>query len=452
MFKRAVAFMYDGTKYITTVFDDFVQSSFPEGNVTNVVNTMSNPGIMTALSRPWKVTSPYGVPVLTDAKIERVSNCEFKVEGLLTVDGVVGIYTLEGNDQSWEPVERVDTPEEASEPVEGVLDEPTVPIIEEHVETAIEESVGVTPVEETVVDNSKDTNSSSFLIGRNAETPTPRKLDGNKCYIGYSTVKPISIGKQFDRYKSPNNFCGAEARERRVAGNTPVQGQTPNKSCGDDILGKLTADELSALRAVAKSLKEEESTPVEEPVSRPVPRMQKPVIPEEVVSKATEVEPNYVYVVNEDVNKKIAEEKKEKDDPFKVQSLRGKDIIQNKQGKSNGSNKPYKPVKSAADFDTKAFYESLSSDQRELLEKIPLHCMELNISEFTNASISSEEVRRLGSTYCVTHKWHVQGDWYYIDLPRHMSRYFYNESLDVAAEVPTSTMKRWKLYKESLDG
>lgn len=189
--------------------------------------------------------------------------------------------------------------------------------------------------------------------------------------------------------------------------------------------------------------KNNDGTPVEEPrvpirgikigvkSEQPVtPRKLKPM---EIAEKSLESDVSYVYVVNEDVTKAIEQEAEDKKDLFGIKSLTGREIMKDVVKEELTEDVPV----------TTSILDDLTDEQRRVLEIIPSNCFDFNISEYTTKDIDIGELDKNGSMYCILSGWHNAGNYYFIDVIQHMSRYFYSTKDKISIEIPAAICKEW---------
>lgn len=439
---RSLSFLYEGIRYFTTLQDDYIRSMHPDGNVITMGEAVATAGIASALSQPWKLRNPVQIPILSEnVSINRVDDKTFEVTGDIEVDG--SKYKVELTS------ERLDWFEEAEEPVAEETAEEPEPEVQGEPEPEVEETKEETEVEETkeepeVVEETEEVSEPYPILIEPKEEPKPEPtVQRESAPMVQQESTPIRTHRE-------ELVIGGTCKVPAISRGVPVRGRTTSalaKRLKNSAIQSFPTAPAKEPTLVGKFIgrKFPHTLEVEEPAPAPVVAEEPKAVEEPKPKEPVRTEYRYF----EDTPSK--EEKKEETSP-KLTSLHGRDLL------GDAVEVPTVDQTSAArspmfkGFDADKFYRELPDETREILEKIPLECMKGNITESTSLSINEDELKRQGSAYCITNRWHVYGDWYYIDVVHHMSRFYFNEKENVSSEISLSVFKKWRMYKEQHNG
>lgn len=457
---RCISFIYEGIRYFSTIQDDYTHSVFPEGNAITVGEAISSGGVTSALSSPWKLRNPMGIPVLSDdVTVTKVAEKTFEVSGSIEVDGKMCLVSMTADGLEW-------VVDETEEPA-PVVEEPATTEAEE---PSVEEEK---PAKQAIAEEAEE----KVEAETEAETPATESVEETKQEV-QETEQAVQETEPEPAADVPSEDAQTEEKEEAVeqskeetpeAAHTihPVReplliggGSVPAISRGTPSRGikrTFTRQSFSGVNV------QEISTPVKEPtyVGKFVKgvveaaQQKKPVVREEPKPEVKEEpipvreEPKHEYRYCDDIPKR-EESKTEEVEAPKVESLRGREILGDAVPEVDKTTAARSPMLSNSNLEE--FYNKLTDAQREVLSKIPMECMKGNITEATSLDIPTKELLRLGNSYCISNKWHVYGEWYYIDVTHHMSRFFFNEKEGVCQEIPLSIFKKWRRYKELQTG
>lgn len=462
MFDKCLGFNYNNNRMVIISGNVQLEEKYPNKNAVSAMDIMADMMSVSYVASAWGVGSPFAIPYIDkDSVVEMVSDGVYKIEGTVKIGSDIVHVLLD--ESTYEVVSDVVEeaiieqeeeeelePEEEESPVEDEKEEPVEEVIEEEeVDAPVEEDTPVEepeeetpePVPEVEINKSEEREPDMVSIDkvgvnicgavvappiRMTENESVQRVPSPTVISGVSKFASINIGEELT---SVDNSL-------RVPTSSEILAKAENVQGFSTMLGYVSTPTVEPV------LKPESEISVDQPVEEKVPA---PAVSEEEPTK----EIPFSDLSEDEEPSAMSYELPE---VAKLESMSGSKILEG-QGRTSASNHMPEGTKSTMfSFDEESFLNSLDPSMAEVLQKIPASCLESNITEYTNMKVNTEILNRDGEAYCTANRWHVYGSWYYIDVTPTMSRYFFNASECVSADIPMSIYKKWRMvHKEHGD-